>query len=149
MKNKNEIIEKINDKLSKFSESKLEKIDGYFENMPTDTSSNEHSPKIKKLEFSSELLEYFKSFGDKHGTSDLLLDLVERDFYELNKHLNFEDLSNVEVLRMLVTNICNNEYKSLYDIKNDVALSIYVEAKTQLELLGEDVADIISHYDFV
>ena len=145
---KNQIIEKINDKLSKFSEDKLAKIDGYFENMTTDTSSNEHSPRITKSEIDSELLEYFKSFGDKHGTSKLLIDLVEKDFDDINNHLGFKGLSNTKVLHTLAINMCDVNYKSLYNIEDNVALNIYGEAKIQLEVMGEDVTEIIESYNF-
>ena len=149
MKGKNEIITKINDKLIKLPESKLAKINTYFENIPTDTSSNEHSPKTQKLKVSSEALKYFESLGDKHNTSELLIDLVERDFKSIKEHLGLEDVDNVRILRELAINMCNKEYQASYEIEKGVANSIYGEAKTQLELLGEDVAEIINHYDFV
>jgi len=156
MKNKNEIMEEIkvlkNSNPNQFKGLKKE-LKEYIAHLSTDEDSDysvdKIIPKKQELKLDNDLKEYFKSLGDKRGTSDLLLDLVEKDFYEINKHLNFEGLDNVEVLRTLSNNICSNEYRGLYDIKNDVALSIYVEVKTQLELLGEDVADIISHYDFV
>jgi len=142
---KSQIIEKINDKLSKFSESKLAKIDGYFENMTTDTSSNEHSPKARKLP----IINKEALVADKYGNTPLSLAIEEgnieqvRELYKIQK----EELGDTELLKKIAIDMMNSSIQEHYNLTQDIFSRVYSEAKYQLDLLGEDTTEVIDAYN--
>jgi aromatic ring-opening dioxygenase LigB subunit len=59
-----------------------------------------------------------------------------------------ESLSDADLLRAIAIDVTHNEVRENYNISKDVALTIYSEAKYQLNLMGEDTSEVVDAYNF-
>lgn len=140
MKNTDQIIKRINE----LPENKVLEVKEFIDHLSTDTSevgSNEHSPKVQKLEPNLELAEYFKV--DSYGDSKLLELMQEHNWKEIKNA--FGTNSDSELLKQILVDVVDDNYRKTHDIESSVARSIFLEAREQLNLMG---VDITSYDDF-
>ncbi|XVN40511.1 MAG: hypothetical protein RCO49_06845 [Rickettsia endosymbiont of Argas persicus] len=108
--------------------------------LPLEVIENEQLP-----EKTNDLAQYLK--GDEYGNSILSLEMEEKNFSNIKNIFNLENLSDEEMLRELTSNMCNKSYREQFNIDLETARRIFVEATDKLLLSGEDITDLIEHYN--
>lgn len=154
MKNKNEIIEDIKvlqkDNPIEFKGLKQE-LKIAFTDMSTDDEG--HSPKNKVLQVIKEkelpVIKEGSLKGDKYGNTPLSLAIEEGNIEQVKQMFFVESiLSNAELLKIIALDMTTKEVQDEYNILQEVASTIYAEAKYQLDLMGEETIEIVNAYNF-
>lgn len=121
----------------------------------TDMSTDEegHSPKNKFLQIIKErelpLINEEALNGDKYGNTPLSIAMEEGNIEKVRQMYSVEkSLSDADLLRAIAIDVTHNEVRENYNISKDVALTIYSEAKYQLDLMGEDTSEVVDAYNF-
>ena len=154
MKNRNEIIEDIKvlkkDNPNEFKGLKQE-LKVALAEMSTDEEG--HSPKNKFLQIDKEkelpVIKEEALKGDKYGNTPLSIAMEEGNIEQVRQMYSVErSLSGADLLRVIAIDVTDNKVRENYNISKDVALTIYSEAKYQLDLMGEDTSEVVDAYNF-
>lgn len=100
------------------------------------TSSNQsHAPLTTKLLVSCK--------GDEWDECELSRIISEKNFKQLKDLYNKKDVTDADILRQVALDVCNSKYREENNINSKVALSVFGEARDQLQLMGEDITPLI------
>jgi len=153
-KKKNEIIEDIKT-LKQTNPVEYKELKQEFKNALAyqSTDDEDHSHKEDSFEKDNQKIEtdlfaeYFEAI-DKYGNCGLSIDLQTKNFNEIKEAFNLKSLSDSEMLKKFAFSMCSKDYITTNSIDQNVATTVFGEARDQLELMGEDITDILQSYSF-
>lgn len=154
-KNKDEILEEIKvlkeSNPSEFKELKKE-IKVALVDMSTDDEGH-HSPQNKFLQSLKErklpVIDEEALKGDEWGNCDLSIAIEDGNIKKVREiYKTADSLNDADLLRSIAIDVTQSEVREFFQMSRDTALTIYSEAKYQLNLMGEDTSEVVESYNF-
>jgi hypothetical protein len=122
----------------------------------TDVSTDDeghHSPKNEFLQNVEEkvlpVIDKEALKGDEWGNCDLSNAIEDGNIKKVREiYKTTEDLNDADLLRSIAIDVTHSEVREFFKMSRDTALTIYSEAKYQLNLMGEDTSEVVESYNF-